>query len=71
MQCVDAKIAFLNGQEYPAMIIDEGVISIDKPSRDYFASEKGIIGITFIAFIRKSFFSKILIDFFLKIIPPK
>ena len=70
-QCVDEKIKFLQGIAYPAIVIDNGVISIDKQSRDYFASDMGVTGITAAAFIRKSVFSKILIDFFLRISSPK
>jgi hypothetical protein len=69
--CVAEKIKFLQGHHYPTIVYDDGILSIDKASRDYFASDKGVQGLTASAFIRKSVFSKILIDFFLRISSPK
>jgi hypothetical protein len=71
IKCVDQKMKILDGNEYPVIVYDEGILSIDKASRDYFASDKGTQGLTASAFIKKSIFSKILIDFFLRISSPK
>jgi hypothetical protein len=62
---VAKRIQFLAGKQYPAVVIDEGLLSMDKQARDYFASDEGISGVTAVAFIQKTLFSKMLIDFFL------
>lgn len=62
---VSQRLEFLGGKEYPAIVTDEGMVSIDKPARDFFASSEGVKGITAVAFIQKTLFSKMLIDFFL------
>ncbi len=68
---VAKRLEFLKGKQYPAVVIDEGLLSMDKPARDYFASDEGIGGVTAVAFIQKTLFSKMLIDFFIRGSQPK
>jgi hypothetical protein len=62
---VSQRLEFIGEKEYPAIVTDEGMVSIDKPARDFFASPEGVKGVTAVAFIQKTLFSKMLIDFFL------
>lgn len=68
---VEKRMDFLGGKEYPAVVIDEGMLSMDKPARDYFASDEGVSGVTAVAFIQRTAFSKMLTDFFIGTSHPK
>lgn len=69
--CVEEKLRFLDGNEYPTIVYDEGILSIDREARQLFASDAGTKGFTAFAFIKKNILSKILIDFFLRVSSPK
>jgi len=66
-QIVEYRLAFTEGKTVPAMIFVSGIKSIDKPARDYLASEKGTVGLSATAIIAKSPFSRIMGNFFLKV----
>jgi uncharacterized protein (UPF0261 family) len=68
---VDERVKLCQGKSYHFMIYDGGVVSMDRDARIYFSSEEGIRGILSAAFIESSVFSKMLINFFLKITSPK
>ncbi len=68
---VEERLKLCNGRSYHFMIYDGGVVSMDRDARVYFSSEEGIKGILSAAFIESSAFSKMLINFFLKITSPK
>ncbi len=68
---VSERIKLCQGKSYHFMIYDGGVVSMDRDARIYFSSEEGIKGILSAAFIESSVFSKMLINFFLKITTPK
>ena len=68
---VDERVRLCEGKSYHFMIYDGGVVSMDRDARVYFSSEEGIRGILSAAFIESSVFSKMLINFFLKITNPK
>ncbi len=68
---VDERVRLCNGKSYPFLIFDGGVVSMDRDARVYFSSDEGIRGILYAAFIESSVFSKMLINFFLKITSPK
>ncbi len=58
------------GKEYPFIIYDGGVVSMDRDARIYFSSYEGTRGISLAAFIETSVFSKMLINFFLNLTKP-
>lgn len=58
------------GKEYPFIIYDGGVVSMDRDARIYFSSYEGTKGISLAAFIETSVFSKMLINFFLNLTKP-
>lgn len=68
---VDEKMKLCDGKDYPFVIHDGGVVSMDREARVYFSSDEGTRGISVAAFIETSVFSKMLINFFLKITKPK
>ncbi len=68
---VKERLVLLDGQSLPVLIIDAGVVSMDKSARDYLSSEDGISGLKSAAIIENSLFSKMLINFFLKLTNPK
>lgn len=68
---VDERSKLLGGKELNAIIFDGGVVSMDKAARDYLSSDEGISGLKSVAIIENSFFSKMLINFFLKLTNPK
>ena len=68
---VQERVSLLHGSDLPVLIIDAGVVSMDKAARDYLSSDEGTQGIKVAAIIENSFFSKMLINFFLKLTNPK
>ena len=61
---VKDRLSFTKGEKMPAIIKSQGVISIDKPAREYFASEKGIRDLSATAIIVNSDYSRLLGNFF-------
>ena len=68
---VQERLKLLEGKLLPVLIIDSGVISMEKSARDYLSSDEGTQGIKCAAIIENSFFSKVLINFFLRLTNPK
>ena len=68
---VKERLVLLDGKTLPVLIIDAGVVSMDKSARDYLSSEEGISGLKIAAIIENSMFSKMLINFFLRLTNPK
>ncbi len=69
-QLVREREALCGGKEYPFIIYDGGVVSMDREARLFFSSYEGTRGISMAAFIETSVFSKMLINFFLKLTKP-
>ncbi len=67
---VDERLKLCEGKEYPFVIYDGGVVSMDREARIFFSSYDGTKGISMAAFIESSVFSKMLINFFLKLTKP-
>lgn len=68
---VEEKIRFCGGNDYPFIFYDGGVVSMDRDARMYFSSEEGTRCISIAAFLETSVFSKMLINFFLKLTTPR
>jgi hypothetical protein len=68
---VEERSKLLGGKDLHAIIYDGGVVSMDKAARDFLSSDEGIKGLKSVAIIENSFFSKMLINFFLKLTNPK
>jgi uncharacterized protein (UPF0261 family) len=67
---VSERMKLCEGKEYPFIIYDGGVVSMDRDARVYFSSYEGTKGISMAAFIETSVFSKMLINFFLNLTKP-
>lgn len=59
--------SFTRGQKMATIILSQGVTSIDKPAREYLASQKGTEGLSASAIIVNSPFSRLLGNFFLRV----
>jgi len=68
---VQARISFTGAEEMPALIDSKGVISMDKPAREYLASEEGTKGLSASAIVVNSTFSTFLGNFFLTVNRPR
>jgi hypothetical protein len=66
-EIVQARIAFTGGKKMPALIISQGVTSVDKSAREYLASDEGIEGLVASAIVVNTPFSNVLSNFFLKV----
>ncbi len=70
MEIVATRLRIFNERDYPLLILDQGIVSMDKDARDFFASREGSSGLNSAAMVLKSVFSKVLGNFFLKVHPP-
>ena len=66
-EIVRARLSFTGGKKMPSMIISQGVISMDKPAREYLASDEAIVGLAASAIVVNSPFSSFLGSFFLAV----
>ena len=66
-EIVQVRLAFMKGQRMPSVINSEGLVSMDKPAREYLASEAGTEGLIASAIIVQSSFSSVLTNFFLSV----
>lgn len=70
-EIVQARIHYTNGAKMPSLILSQGVISMDKPTREYLSSEAATQGLLASAIIVNSPFSSFLGNFFLFVNKPK
>ena len=66
-EIVRSRLSFTGGKIMAAMIMSQGVISIDKPAREFFSSNEGTQGLTASAIIVNSAFSRFMGNFFLRV----
>lgn len=60
---VRERLKFLKGKTYPVLVLDEGLKSIDRASRYFFATDEGLKGIFVVAFITSTHFSRMINSF--------
>lgn len=58
-------------KSFPTLIKDYSVIRIEKKAREYFASDVGSQGIESVAVLTDSIYKSALMNFFIKVLPPK
>ncbi|MFL5789854.1 MAG: hypothetical protein ACJ748_17465 [Flavisolibacter sp.] len=63
-EIVDARIKFTGNKLMPALIYNQGVISMDKSAREFFSSDEGVSGLKAAAIILDSPFASFLGNFF-------
>ena len=61
---VSSRLSFTGNKKMPVMILSQGVISMDKPAREYLASPEATEGLSASAIIVNSPFSRFLGNFF-------
>ena len=66
-QIVEERMRFTKGKKMVAMILSDGINTIDKPAREYFASEKGTEGLLATAIVVTSPFDYLMGKFFIKV----
>jgi len=64
------RLDFTNNKDVPVMVIDSGLVSMDKPARDFLSSTDGVKGIKACAIISSSVVNSMLVNFILKISRP-
>jgi len=62
---VRARISFTGKKSMPSLIMSQGVVTIDKPARDYLSSTEATEGLTASAIIVNSTFSYLMSNFFI------
>lgn len=67
---VAARLEFTEGKDLPAVIFNQGVVSMDKAARDFLASPDGTKGIKAAAMMLDSAFSSFLGNFYLSVNKP-
>lgn len=66
-EIIQTRKDFTEGRPYPALIYNQGVISMDKAAREFMSSEEGIKGLKAAAIILDSPFGSFLGNFFLMV----
>lgn len=64
------RMRFTNGKDVPVLVIDSGMVSMDKQARDFLSSTEGVQGIKASAIISTSVVNSMLVNFILKISRP-
>ena len=67
---IKERMAFTEGKSILLLVIDSGLVSMDKNARDYLSSNDGIQGIRASALISTSIVNSMLVNFILKISRP-
>jgi len=67
---VRTRLSFTGGKNMPSIIMSQGVVSMDKPAREYLASEEGTMGLSASAIVVSSSFGRFLGYFFLRVNKP-
>jgi hypothetical protein len=70
-EIVASRIAFMDERDMPILILNQGIIKMDKDARDYLASAEGIKGLKCAAILINSNFISITVNFFLQVTKPK
>lgn len=65
------RLEFTKGKSVPVLVIDSGLVSMDKNARDFLSSNEGIKGIRASALISTSIVNSMLVNFILKISRPE
>jgi len=64
---VRSRLAFTKGKAYPTMIIGHGIVSMDKPAREYLSSAPATEGLIATAIVVNSEFHRIVGNFFISV----
>ncbi len=70
-EIVASRMAFIEGKPMPTLILNQGIVKMDKKARDFFASPEGIAGVKCAALLLSSGFISLTTNFFLKVTKTK
>jgi hypothetical protein len=70
-EIVADRLSFIENKAMPTLVLNHGIIKMDKDARDFLSSESGIEGIKCAAILVNSNFTSLTVTFFLKITKPK
>lgn len=70
-EIVVERLAFIDNKPMPTLVLNQGIVKMDKTARDYLSSAAGIAGIKCAAILVNSNFTSLTVTFFLKITKPK
>ena len=70
-EIVSARLEFSNNESFPMLIVDLGIVGVEKAARDWFSSEEGTCRITACALVLDTVYSRVLGNFFIKITRPR
>ncbi|MFZ1529655.1 MAG: hypothetical protein WAT19_12945 [Ferruginibacter sp.] len=70
-EIVASRMAFIEGKAMPTLILNHGIVKMDKKARDFFASPEGIAGVKCAALLLSSGFISLTTNFFLKVTKTK
>jgi len=66
-EIVQTRLAFTQGKKYASIIIGHGIVSMDKPAREYLSSPEATEGIIATAIVVSSKFHRIIGNFFISV----
>ena len=66
-EIVRARLSFTGNRKMPSLIISQGIVTIDKPAREYLSSDEATVGLVASAILVNSKFSSFLGNFFLNV----
>jgi hypothetical protein len=69
-EIVKARLIFTNERNIPVMILNQGVVSIEKKARDFLSSKNGIKGVKAAAIVLKTPFGSFLGNFLISVTKP-
>ena len=64
------RLEFTNHKDVPVLVIDQGLVSMDRQARDFLSSDLGVKGIRASAIISSSVVNSMLVNFILRISRP-
>jgi hypothetical protein len=70
-EIVAQRLAFIDNKPMPTLVLNQGIVKIDKDARDYLSSDAGVAGIKCAAILVNSNFTSFTVTFFLRITKPK
>ncbi len=69
-EIVKERVAFTNQKAVPVLVIDHGMVSMDRQAREFLSSDLGVEGISASAIISSSTVNSMLVNFILRISRP-
>jgi hypothetical protein len=66
-EIVATRLSFIENKPIPALVLNQGVIKMDKDARDYLSSPEGTAGLKCAAILINSNFIAFTVNFFLKV----